>query len=80
MTWNALEHQDITGYEISRMTGYLGRGVKVSTVTGRNSTVYRDNDVRRGARHSYRIRGVGENGPGEWSDVVRIAVDAESQA
>ena len=80
LTWNALEHQDITGYEISRMTGYLGRGVKVSTVTGRNSTVYRDNDVRRGARHSYRIRGVGENGPGEWSDVVRIAVDAESQA
>ena len=80
LTWNALEHQDITGYEISRMTGYLGRGGIVSTVAGRNNTVFKDNDVRRGARHSYRIRGVGENGPGEWSDVVIIAVDAESQA
>ena len=80
LTWNALEHQDITGYEISRMTGYLGRVRKVSTVAGRNNTAYRDNDVRRGVRHSYRIRGVGENGPGEWSDMVIIAVDLESQA
>ena len=81
LTWNALEHQDITGYEISRMTGHMGRGAKVSTVAGRNNTVFKDNDkVRRGARHTYRVRGVGENGPGEWSDMVIIVVEAESQA
>ena len=75
LTWNALEHQGITGYEISRMTGYMGRGVKVSTVAGRNNNVYRDTDVQRGPRQTYRVRGVGENGPGEWSDKVVIAVD-----
>ena len=75
LTWNALEHQGITGYEISRMTGYMGRGVKVSTVAGRNNTAYRDTDVQRGPRQAYRVRGVGENGPGEWSDKVVIAVD-----
>ena len=80
LTWNALEHQGITGYEISRMTGHMGRGEKVSTVAGRNSTVYRENDVQRGPRQAYRVRGVGENGPGEWSDMVIIVVEAESQA
>ena len=80
LTWNALEHQDITGYEISRMTGRLGRGEKVSTVAGRNNNLYCDTDVQRGRRHTYRVRGVGENGPGEWSDMVIISVDSESQA
>ena len=81
LTWNALEHQGITGYEISRMTGHMGRDANVGTVAGRNNTVYRDNDLQRGARrHTYRVRGMGENGPGEWSDMVVIAVDSESQA
>lgn len=74
VSWNAMEVDGITGYEVWRKAGGFGRRDKHWQVAGRDTTAQKDDGVAPGSRLRYLVRGMRGNQPGEWSVPLVVEV------
>lgn len=74
VSWNRLEVDRITGYEVWRKAGGFGRRDKHWQVAGRDTTAQKDDGVAPDSRFLYLVRGMRGSQPGEWSVPLVVEV------
>ena len=74
LTWDAPDDNTITGYRILRRLPDEGEEgfTVIEADTDTTATSFTDTDVKSGARHVYRVKGINANGPGKRSKPVRV--------
>ncbi len=74
LTWEALDSDSVTGYQILRRRPYEGEKTLLVYVenTGSTATTFTDTNVTAGTQHVYRVKAINEAGAGDQSNYVNV--------